>query len=197
MLRNTLLFLLLLFFSTVLLSQDKLEYQFFRNEVKVDVFPLLNNTLGVAYEHYIREANSVQGKVSFVLKESNYENILGNKIEGQYRFYAYSEDPPIGMYFSGLFFAPFLQWEYLNYTRYPHDVVDRRNYYFMSLRGGFVAGLEFFLYDRFVFEMSLGGGIKYTVDQSSNAFDDFNDNITRPAYNGIVPKAHALMGIRF
>ncbi len=197
MLRKGLFFILFFCFSFVLLSQDQLEYKLYKNEVKLDVFPLFNNTFGVAYEYYFREATSVMGKASFVLKESNYENILGNKIEGQYRFYAYSDDPPIGMYFSALFFAPFLQWEYLNFTRYPGDIVSRRNYYFMSLRGGIMAGLQFFLYDRLVLEMSLGGGIKYTIDQSPNATDDFSDNITEPAYNGIIPKAHALLGIRF
>ncbi len=197
MIKKGFVFLMFIVSSACLSAQNDFEYEMFDNEIKLDVFPLFNNTFGVAYEHYFHQASSVMGKASFILMESSYENRMGAKVEGQYRFYAYSNDVPIDMYFSGLFFAPFLQYEYIDFVESPDNIAQREHYFFSSVRGGILAGLQFFLYERFVLEVSLGGGIKYTIDETPFVPAEYSGDVTDPGYNGIVPKGHALFGVRF
>lgn len=69
----------------------------------------------------------------------------------------------------------------------------------LAHEGGFVGGIQLTAWDRFVFDLYLGGGVRYSQIVSDNPFETQirSDNISNPAYTGIVPRINFSWGVAF
>jgi len=196
---------------------DTENYERKRNVIKLSPWQLLGGIFEVGYERSFNEGkSSLQLMPAVTLRQNTsfddrFREIWGIEGMSQYRFYYQGDRTPSKPLYKSaqgrLYTAPYYRLKSMNaqYTE-PFfsdfefsDGNGRFEDESLSHEAGFVAGVQVLAWDRFSFDFYLGGGWRYSQLVSNNPFETEirDDNITNPAYTGVVPRINFQMGIAF
>jgi len=181
-------------FAQALATSNSPEY---KNLLKLSAALFTQSTFQLGFERYLDQNTSLYLTAGISFRDTDYEKKWGIRNEAQMKFHVYTLIKPTLSY--RLYFAPYLLNQYYEIEEQIYDNNGYQTWYsdtFDAFGGGMLFGWSFSFANRINLDIYTGGGIRKTFnfDPPANYYDD---GITDPAYNGIVPRFGIDIGFWF
>ncbi len=189
---------LILVLSVIIIQAREDDPENRKNLVSISVTRMFASNMTFSYERLFNSTGLFVA-AGITLKDNWYETKNGMNVDLQYRLY-----PQINKErtFQGMYLAPYLSYAYLDET-----IRNDCGYYseafgcmltvekgtFNAYGIGVVFGAKIAIAQRLVFTYELGGGLRYSDNNTENRSYD----ILHPGYTGIAPRAEIRFGYFF
>ena len=188
-------------------SEEVIHHHFFYG----NPLGIFQNRFRLSLENDLKNHNSFMVMGNLILSKGNGESKSGGGGELHYRINM-SKHPDKANPFVFFYFAPYMEYQYLQLTSENHyyqtmyDIYKVPTYYdrfINSVSGGLLMGVRLTnRSNRLAFNLYAGGGMKYSTNKFSNIngnsyYEDWDNTFIDPGYTGIVPKAGFQMGFSF
>lgn len=185
------------------------------NAIKISTTAFFGSSFVLSYERLIKDNISIQVTAGLTAREKNnlystsssvnYMNkdkVFGYSVEGALRFYFSNGVVPM----RGIYASPYGRLQNLDFTVFPTSSSNgstsnqQLDYNLRSYEGGILFGFQPVISDRFLFDMYLGGCLKYSENNKPSwyGYDDYTFLVLEGFdYTGVAPRAGVRIGMKF
>lgn len=168
------------------------------NEVKVSCFQLYDGMFQVGYERIIQNNTSIIIIGATTVNEKDFIEVFGVSGEIQYRFYFYPSENDYVSFYTG----PYIMYKYREETNLNFNLksfsYSTDNYTYDNIYGsGIIGGIKLNIFQKIIFDLSLGGGLRLCKSNKSENYYYNNNGIFSPQYTGFAPKLNFMLGLKF
>lgn len=170
----------------------------YKNVFSFNPIYFTTSTFMMGYEGFIQPNKSLAFYAGAIYDQDYKEGFTG---EFQYRYFISDQDIWQKDNLK-IFFAPYLQYKYVEITDnwwVNGNIIEDYKYTIHAYGGGILFGFKLTVIERLVFDAYVGGGIRRTNDYKEDNIENYyyDDGLTDPGYNGIAPKAGVTVGFNF
>lgn len=171
-----LLFFGILFIPTLIVAQE--EKSDYRNEIRMELFPLIQNKLLISYERYFK-GNSHVFSCGLIRSDNTKKNIYGLELHYGPKLYLFEfgNNRYVNVK-NKIYVTPFVLYRNIVYEGpgYKDNVVT----YGLNL----ILGVKYVMHNRFM--MDFGAGAKYQESEIKSNFPrKYTNNILKPGFPGV------------
>lgn len=177
-------------------------------EVRFGPFDFIYSTYHLEVEKYLSGRRSINVVFSPLLKEREDVDRKGLYAELGARFYTSERSSRNNSVFQ-VYFQPYVNTRYYDameinqsyYGSWPNQyyISEEKTFIYSTIGAGTMAGAKLVISNFLVFDVNVGGGIRYVLSKGGNSGPDemYDGNEASWGYNGITPRISFTFGARF